>query len=70
MSYTKSFPIKLPPRREVDHTIELEPRAKPPAMAPYLMAPLELEELKQLKELLDAGFIHLSKAPNGAPVLF
>ncbi|TXG51635.1 hypothetical protein EZV62_024159 [Acer yangbiense] len=36
---------KLPPRREVDHQIELEPRAKPPAMVPYRMAPPELEEL-------------------------
>ncbi|RVW59633.1 Transposon Ty3-G Gag-Pol polyprotein [Vitis vinifera] len=35
------------------------------------MAPPELEELrKQLKELLDAGFIQPSKAPYGAPVLF
>nr|XP_025669740.1 uncharacterized protein LOC112769436 [Arachis hypogaea] len=35
------------------------------------MAPPELEELKkQLKDLLDAGFIRPSKAPYGAPVLF
>nr|CAD1844208.1 unnamed protein product [Ananas comosus var. bracteatus] len=35
------------------------------------MAPLELEELqKQLKELLDPGFIRPSKAPYRAPVLF
>lgn len=40
-------------------------------MAPYRMAPPELEELrKQLKELLDAGFIRPSKTPFGAPVLF
>uniref|UniRef100_A0A1S4AFS1 Reverse transcriptase/retrotransposon-derived protein RNase H-like domain-containing protein n=1 Tax=Nicotiana tabacum TaxID=4097 RepID=A0A1S4AFS1_TOBAC len=61
----------LPPRREVDHKIELEPGAKPPAFALYRMAPPELEELKkQLKELLDASHIHPSKAPFGAPVLF
>ena len=65
------LPKKLPPRREVDHEIELEPGAKPPAMAPYRMAPPELEELRrQLKELLDAGYIQPSKAPYGAPVLF
>ncbi|KAI4331932.1 hypothetical protein L6164_016879 [Bauhinia variegata] len=29
---------KLPPRREVDHQIELELGAKPPAMAPYQMS--------------------------------
>ncbi|XP_020101642.1 uncharacterized protein LOC109719402 [Ananas comosus] len=67
----KELPKQLPPRREVDHAIELEPGAKPPAKAPYRMAPPELEELqKQLKELLDAGFIRPSKAPYGAPVLF
>ncbi|GKV50067.1 hypothetical protein SLEP1_g56783 [Rubroshorea leprosula] len=63
------LPQKLPPRREVDHAIELEPGSKPPAMGPYRMAPSELEELrKQLKELLDAGFIRPSKAPYGAPL--
>ncbi|KAJ0847007.1 putative nucleotidyltransferase, Ribonuclease H [Helianthus annuus] len=65
------LPKKLPPRREVDHEIELEPGSKPPAKAPYRMPPPELEELrKQLKELLDAGYIRPSKAPYGAPVLF
>ena len=54
-----------------DHKIELDSGAKPPAMGPYRMAPPELEELRrQLKELLDAGFIQSSKAPYGAPVLF
>ena len=62
---------KRPPRREEDHKIELESGAKPPAMGPYRMAPLELEELRrQLKELLDVGFIQPSKAPYGASVLF
>ncbi|XP_042951365.1 uncharacterized protein LOC122286598 [Carya illinoinensis] len=65
------LPKKLPPRREVDHQIELEPSAKPPAKAPYRMSPPELKELRrQLKELLDVGFIRPSKAPYGAPVLF
>nr|CAD1829976.1 unnamed protein product [Ananas comosus var. bracteatus] len=65
------LPKRLPPRREVDHAIELEPGAKPPAKAPYRMAPPELEELqRQLKDLLDVGFIRPSKAPYGAPVLF
>ena len=65
------LPKRLPPRREEDHKIELEPGAKPFAMGPYRMAPPELEELRrQLKELLDTGFIQPSKAPYGAPVLF
>ncbi|XP_070010246.1 uncharacterized protein [Nicotiana sylvestris] len=67
----EELPKHLPPRREVDHKIELEPMVKPPAFAPYHMAPPELEELKkQLKELLDAGLICPLKEPFGAPVLF
>lgn len=66
-----ALPKKLPPQRVVDHQIELEPGAKPPAMSPYRMAPPELAEMRrQLKELLNAGFIRPSKAPFGAPVLF
>ena len=65
------LPKTLPPKREVDHKIDLVPNAEPPARAPYRMAPPELEELRrQLKELLDAGYIRPSKAPYGAPVLF
>ena len=29
------LPKRLPPRREEDHRIELEPGAKPPTMGPY-----------------------------------
>ena len=65
------LPKRLPPKRNEDHKIELEPRAKPPAMGPYRMAPPELEELRrQLKELLDVGFIQPSKASYGTSVLF
>ena len=65
------LPKQLPPKREVDYRIELIPNTEPPARAPYRMAPPELEELRrQLKELLDAGYIRPSKAPYGAPVLF
>ena len=65
------LPKRLPPRRKEENKIELEQGAKPPAMGPYRMAPLELEELRrQLKELLDVGFVQPSKAPYGASVLF
>ena len=65
------LPKKLPLRREVDYAIELEQGAKPLALSPYRMAPPELEELRrQLKDLLDTCYIHPSKAPFGAPVLF
>ncbi|PKI58978.1 hypothetical protein CRG98_020623 [Punica granatum] len=51
-------PKKLPPKREADHRIELVPDAKPHATASYWMALPELAELrKQLKEVLDAGYV-------------
>ncbi|KAA0041160.1 gag protease polyprotein [Cucumis melo var. makuwa] len=61
----------LPPHREVEFAIELEPGTVPISRAPYRMAPTELKELKvQLQELLDKGFIRPSVFPWGAPVLF
>uniref|UniRef100_A0A803QPS3 Reverse transcriptase domain-containing protein n=1 Tax=Cannabis sativa TaxID=3483 RepID=A0A803QPS3_CANSA len=65
------LPKELPPKRAIDHRIELEPGAVLPAKAPYKMGPRELEELRrQLNEMVDSGFIQPSKAPNGAPILF
>ena len=62
---------KKPPRREVDHQIDLVPVTKPPARAPYRMSQPELAELRKLlKELLDAGLLQPAKSPYGAPVLF
>jgi len=64
------LPKRLPLRMAVDHAIELEAGSRPSAQAPYQMSLSKLAELrKQLNELLEAGFIQLSKAPCGAPVL-
>lgn len=42
----------LPPKREIDFTIELIPGTTPIARAPYRMAPVEMQELKnQIQEL-------------------
>ncbi|TYK29809.1 ty3-gypsy retrotransposon protein [Cucumis melo var. makuwa] len=61
----------LPPSREIDFAIELQPGTAPISRAPYRMAPAELKELKvQLQELLDKGFIRPNVSPWGAPVLF
>ncbi|KAL0556870.1 hypothetical protein IC582_005387 [Cucumis melo] len=72
--YPNVFPDelpRLPPIREVDFAIELEPDIFPISKAPYRMAPAELKELKvQLQKLLDMGFIRPSVSPWGAPVLF
>ncbi|XP_069145837.1 uncharacterized protein [Solanum lycopersicum] len=61
----------VPPLREIDFGIDLEPDTKPISIPPYRMAPAELKELKlQLKDLTDKGFIQPSISPWGAPVLF
>ncbi|KAK4381676.1 Retrovirus-related Pol polyprotein from transposon.6 [Sesamum angolense] len=61
----------LPPHREVDFTIETLPGVAPISIAPYRMAPVELQELKkQLEELLEKGFIRPSTSLWEAQVLF
>ncbi|XP_074291156.1 uncharacterized protein LOC141617927 [Silene latifolia] len=46
----------LPPKRDIDFTVELTPGTEPISKTPYRMGPKELEELKkQLNELLDKG---------------
>ncbi len=50
------LPEDLPPRRRVDHAIEVMPGVEPPTKAPYRMSHEELKELKvQLEELLTKG---------------
>jgi len=61
----------LPPRRRVDHAIEVVLGVAPPAKAPYRMSHEELKELKvQLEKLLAKGYIKPNKSLYGAPVLF
>ena len=61
----------IPPLREVDFRIDLEPGTGPISKAPYRMAPAELKELKtQLQDLLGKGFIRPSVSPWDASVLF
>ena len=61
----------MPPDRDIDFCIDLEPGTRPISIPPYRMAPAEFRELKaQLQELLGKGFIRPSASPLGAPVLF
>ena len=63
--------LGLPPDKDVDFTIELNPGTSPISITLHRMAPAELQELTvQLKELLDRGFIRSNISPWGARVLF
>ena len=63
--------LGLPPKRDIDFTIELVPGAAPVSKTPYRMSTLEMLELKmQLQELLEKKYIRLGVSPWGAPVLF
>jgi hypothetical protein len=61
----------MPPDRDVEFIIELQPGTAPISRWPYKMTPKKLAKLKvQLKELLDKGYIHPSSSPWGCPALF
>jgi hypothetical protein len=54
----------MPPDRDVEFIIELQPGTAPISRRPYKMTPKELAELNvQLNELLDKGYIHPSSSP-------
>ena len=61
----------LPPKRDIDFTIELVPGVAPVSKTPYKMSTPEMLELKiQLQELLEKKYIQPSVSPWGASVLF
>ena len=63
--------LGVPPLREIDFGIDLEPDTKLISIPLYRMAPTILKKLKlQLKYLTDKGFIQPSISPCGALVLF
>ena len=69
--FPDDLPPGLPPKREVDHRIEIIPGSRPPAKAPYRLNVRELAELKkQIAELVNQGHIRTSKSPYGVPILF
>jgi hypothetical protein len=69
--FPDELPGELPPKRDIDHKIEIIPGSVPPVRAPYRMSLPELDELKkQLKEMIDKGQIRISKSPYRSPVLF
>jgi hypothetical protein len=72
--YPDVFPNELPgmpPDRDIEFAIELQPGTAPISKRPYMMPQAELAELKkQVQELLDKGFIRPSTSPWGCPALF
>jgi hypothetical protein len=72
--YPDVFPDELPgmpPDREIEFAIELQPGSGPISKRPYRMPPAELAELKkQLQELLNKGFILPSTSAWGCSALF
>jgi transcription antitermination factor NusG len=73
--YRELFPDKLPPgippKRTVDHQINLKPDTKPFNQHSYRMNQVELTTLrKQLDELLEQRFIEPSLSQYGSPCLF
>jgi hypothetical protein len=72
--YPDIFPDDLPgmpPDRDIEFVIELQPGTAPISKRLYRMPPNELAELKiQLHDLLDKGYIRPSASPWGCPTLF
>ena len=69
--FRDELPKGPPPRREVVHSIEVQPGSEPTYRTPYRLRPAEQDELEeQVKSLLAQGFIRPSQSPYGAPVLF
>ena len=56
---------RRPPRRAVDHNIDIQPDSKP-----RLSQPETAELQKQLEQLLQRGCIQPCRSPYGAPVFF
>jgi hypothetical protein len=70
--FPEDLPFKLPPTRDVNHSIDLtSPDIKPIARSPYRMSAYEISHLrKHLDFLLERGLIRPSCSPWAAPVLF
>jgi hypothetical protein len=63
--------LELPPKRDIDFSINLIPGVAPVSKTPYRMSTRKLKDLQmQLEEIRKKGYICPSVSPWGAPVLF
>ena len=63
-------PQGLPPKRKVQHEIQLLQDAPLPNLGLYRLSIIENEEVKkQVHELVEKGFIHLNSLPCESPIV-
>ena len=71
-SFDKLFkePKGLPPKREVQHEIQLQSATPFPNIGMYILSVIESKDIKkQIQKLLDKGFIRPSASPCGSPII-
>jgi hypothetical protein len=68
--FPDKIPARLPPLRGIEHQIDLVPGASLPNRPAYRTNPEETKEIqRQVKKLLDKGYVHESLSPCAIPVL-
>ena len=68
--FPDELPPGLPPKRGIEHRIDLIPGAPLPNKAPYRVNPEETKEIqRQVQKLLDKGHVRESLSPCAVPVI-
>ena len=63
-------PTSLPPKREIQHEIQLHQDCPLPNIGMYRMSIMENAEIKRkIKELLEKGFVRPRTSPCGSPIV-
>ena len=69
--FPEKSPKSRPPKREIGHTIETDPKNQLLNRAPYRVVPAEKDDLEaHIRDLVAQGFIRPLASPYGAPVFF